>query len=87
VENHCPTAQSFRIESQGLPASLLKTSGSVSIGGGASTDFPIKLNTVGLAPGTYSGNIVVICVTCGDTCKQDRSIFPIQFSVAAGSNK
>lgn len=81
IENECQTAESYRIETTGLPAGLISADEPLRIDTESKREFPLKYNTKGLAPGLYSGTIAIVCITCDSSCPRPRKEFPIQIYV------
>jgi hypothetical protein len=86
VENKCASTESFRIQTEGLPANLVQPGGEISIGANQTKPFLLTINTYGLELGEYDGNLVVSCTSCATSaCAQVRSVFPQQFFLTQAS--
>ena len=81
VTNQCPQQESFSVTTDGQLGKLLRTVQPISIDASSGGQSVLLVDTRSVAPGLYSGNIVVTCVSCGAECKQDRTLFPMQFQV------
>ena len=81
VQNECPQRESFSVTTEGLPANLVRAPQPIAIEANSSSPSKLIVDTTSVAPGLYSGDIVIACVTCGTECKQDRTLFPLQFQV------
>jgi hypothetical protein len=86
--NRCQTAQEFSVETSGLPKGLVQAKGPFPVGPQSTRKFPLTYSSQGIAPGLYSGSILVTCLHCDQACvstqgSQNKTI-PIQFFVPSG---
>jgi hypothetical protein len=82
VQNRCSNTHSFTLERQSVPF-LTISQNQVQVAGGANQIVPVSFNTTGLAPKTYQGQVLVVCLTCASepTCSQDREVLPVVLTV------
>jgi hypothetical protein len=72
VENKCPQQESFSVTTDGLLGNLVRAPQPIAVAANSSLPRKLIVDTTNVAPGLYSGNIVIVCATCGAECKQDR---------------
>ena len=74
VTNQCPQQESFSVTTDGQLGKLLRTVQPISSpsSGGQSV---LLVDTRSVAPGLYSGNIVVTCVSCGASASRTARSF------------
>lgn len=84
----CDEPQSFRFVARDLPWLRLIYGNSVrSVGRGRAKIFAAEINLSGLTPGRYSGQLDIICETCGDfvmsRCHIDNESVTLKVEVVA----
>jgi hypothetical protein len=89
ILNRCKAKHSFEINAPTLPFLKFPESNTAQVKGGQTEVVPVLFDTTDMAPGLYSGEFVVLCLSCGKepACTQDRDTFPVELTVpgATGS--
>jgi chemotaxis protein histidine kinase CheA len=86
ILNRCKGKHSFEINAPTLAFMSFPETNSAKVKGGQTEVVPVLFDTSGVAPGLYTGEIVVLCLSCGKepTCTQDRDTFPVKLTVPGG---
>jgi hypothetical protein len=84
----CPEPQTFRFVPHNLPWLRLVNGDRVrDVARGETKTFTAQINLSGLRPGRYSGNLSIVCETCGDhplaLCDIDKRNVVINIEVVA----
>jgi hypothetical protein len=87
ILNRCKAKHSFEINAPTLPFLTFPESNTAQVKGGRTEVVPVLFDTTGMAPGLYSGEFVVLCLSCGKepTCTQDRDTFPVELTIPGGT--
>jgi chemotaxis protein histidine kinase CheA len=86
ILNRCRGKHSFEINAPQLPFLKFPETNTAKVKGGQTEVVPVAFDTTGMEPGIYTGEFVVLCLSCGKepTCTQDRDTFSVQLTIPGG---
>ncbi|MBV8206540.1 MAG: hypothetical protein JO041_07095 [Acidobacteria bacterium] len=77
ITNHCDRAESYRVETTGLPEGMITAADELRVDAGATRPFVLIYSSKGLKPGLYSGTLRIVCLTCNASCPRQDTSSPV----------